>query len=583
MHKLSKLFDIILTPILKNIVFFITMFLLGVICIFSYNNTDKFITLFELFFDVYILSGILSLLPRKLSRILKCALYVVLYGLALIDIYCLHTIGGGISPTLLEVFMDTNSKETAEALGQYLSLEMVIKSVGLILLLILVHILLAIVEKVKKPQLPPQFSSMNVANIALCCILIVCVFHSITPKKQLAYYAICKYEEIKRNYNDRTVLYLPVYKLYYSIILNRMFANDTKFLENSILKTKIDSCSFKSPNIVLIIGESHNRHHSQLYGYDKAVSPYQLQRAKEGDLVAFTDVIASYRLTRYSFKNMFSFYCYGDSGEWYNYTIFPVVFKKAGYHVTFVTNQFTNNNDANVIDFADAFFNHPNVEKLSFDSRNTKRHEFDEDLLNDYDTLKSSDKEHNLIIFHLMGQHGAYKERYPQKWAKYSAKDYNRPDLNENERQLIAEYDNSTLYNDYVIEKIIKQFEQQDAIIVYLPDHGEACYDYGHVSGRPQTTTPNDLYQVYDIPFWIYMTKSYQMKHPDIVEQVHQAKDKPFMTDNLGQVLVYLAGISIPEYISENNLLSPDYNVTRKRMIKGEVDYDEIMKDYRPI
>jgi len=105
-------------------------------------------------------------------------------------------------------------------------------------------------------------------------------------------------------------------------------------------KVDVDSCEFTSPNIVLIIGESYNRHHSSQYGYIKPTTPRQIKRQKQGRLIPFTDVVSPWNLTSFVFKNMFSTYTVGDKGEWCDYPLFPELFRKAGYHVTFITNQF---------------------------------------------------------------------------------------------------------------------------------------------------------------------------------------------------------------------------------------------------
>ena len=102
----------------------------------------------------------------------------------------------------------------------------------------------------------------------------------------------------------------------------------------------MDSCSFRSPHIVLIIGESYNKHHSQLYGYDRETTPLQLERTKKGEMVVFDDVVSCWNLTSFVFKNIFSLHAVGDSGEWCDYPLFPELFRKAGYNVTFITNQF---------------------------------------------------------------------------------------------------------------------------------------------------------------------------------------------------------------------------------------------------
>lgn len=589
LEKNSRLFDIILSPLYKNSLFFIFMFFLGGVCIYVDPEIEINLSLFFcLFFDVYLACLIIFLFPRKLHFFLKLLICFSLYVLAVVDVFCIENIGGGITPTLVEVFLDTNENEAKEALISYITRDAITSKVLIIVLYPILYMLIYILFCYKRSKsfeetfFYKEILDSKLINVLLIISLLISIFFSTPRKKQLLGYFVFPFEVIKKNYNANNV-YLPIYKLLYSIRMNSLMADDLEPLINKVKSTRTVSCSFRSPMIVLIIGESHNRHHSQLYGYTKPVSPFQLSRMKDGDLFPFSNVISSYRLTRYSFKNMFSFFHYGGPGSWNDYTLFPSVFKKAGYHVSFITNQFTNSNNVSHIDFADAFFNNVEIDRLSFDCRNLNRHQFDEGLLTDYDSLRVYNKQNNLIIFHLMGQHARYKERYPQKWNRFSIKDYsNRKDLDDSKKQLLAEYDNASLYNDYVLNLIIKKFEKENAIIIYVPDHGEACFDDGHTSGRPQSNRPEDLFQVYDIPFWIYMTKQYQMKRPDIVREVREAKDKPFMTDDLSQMLIYLAGIVTSDYKPEDNLLSPQFNVKRKRLIKGELDYDSIMKGYCP-
>ncbi len=107
----------------------------------------------------------------------------------------------------------------------------------------------------------------------------------------------------------------------------------------------------------------------------------------------------------------------GEKGEWCDYPLFPEVFRKAGYNVTFITNEFLPQAKEAVYDFSGGFFlNNPELSKLQFDHRNTQLHDLDDGLLKDYDdSLKNFQKEHNLTIFHLMGQHVNYKLALPHK------------------------------------------------------------------------------------------------------------------------------------------------------------------------
>ena len=81
---------------------------------------------------------------------------------------------------------------------------------------------------------------------------------------------------------------------------------------------------------------------------------------------------------------MFSTYTVGDKGEWCDYPLFPELFRKAGYHVTFITNQFLPKAGEAVYDLSGGFFlNNAELSKAQFDTRNDKLHIYDEGLLNE--------------------------------------------------------------------------------------------------------------------------------------------------------------------------------------------------------
>ena len=112
-----------------------------------------------------------------------------------------------------------------------------------------------------------------------------------------------------------------------------------------------------------------------------------------------------------------------------------------------------------------------------------------------------------------------------------------------------------------------------------MSDHGEEAFGDGlELFGRNHSAAIDFrlAHEEYEIPFWIWYSKKYAKKHPDIVRQINNAAHRPFMTDNISQVLVYLAGIQTPFYRDDYNVLSDEYNAERKRIIKGTVDYDEL-------
>lgn len=609
--KLGKILSLGLLPIRRNSAFFVTMYILGMIC--AYAVIPKKGELYslaweELFFDVYLLCVVLALIPQKVRRWIRPFFYVLAYATAVVDLYCFVRFDSTITPTMLLLVGETNGDEATEFLQSYLSLDLLGSSVGLVLLLMLLHILYAVFSKKvwrwtrrklaenenllqTAREVKEKFLIMAPyasASLGLAAVILFFSYGNLCWENKVLYHRLMSYDNIGDVEHELTkkphaVQYQPIYRLAFSLYANELTAKQLVKLKESLNEVKVDSCSFKSRNIVLIIGESYNRNHSQLYGYKTPNTPRQVKMRRRGELVPFTDVVSPWNLTSFVFKHIFSLYTVGDKGEWCDYPLFPEVFRKAGYHVTFMTNQFLPQAKEAVYDFSGGFFlNDEVLSKAQFDTRNTTLYRFDNGLLHNYEKLKGEGEgKPQLIIFHLKGQHVDYKSRCPKVQKKFD-KDYYkdlRPELNDKERMALAEYDNATLYNDSIVKAIVDKFRKQDAIVIYVPDHGEECYDGAHFYGRMHSAqvTPRLAHAEFEIPMWIWASRKYRATHPEIWRSVKASRKRPYMTDALPYLLLDLAGISCPQYRDELNILSDKYNAKRKRILKGKADYDELM------
>ena len=589
-------------PIQKNSAFFVFMYALGWMC------TQLEITLHlkgakpyelsapELFLDIYAACVVLALIPRKVRYWVRALLYVVLYSVALIDMFCYVKFESTLTPTMLMLFNETTKQESEEFLASYLNWEVITSYVGWILLLILTHIVWIFLRKQlgkmsNRIILPKVNDIIPMACKAVLGIVVAwllvdaynqCWDNKEAMKRLFSHSTIGQVEhELTRK--DRAELYLPIYRLMFSVYANNLADHQIVQLEASSQKVQIDSCSYRVPNIVLVIGESYNKHHSQLYGYNMPTTPRQVAMAKEGSLVPFTDVVAPWNLTSYVFKNILSLQAVGDSAEWCDYPLFPEVFRKAGYHVTFITNQFQSKANEAVYDFSGGFFlNNPELSNKLFDTRNNRLHPFDAGVLQEYDNLKKEDKEHNLIILHLMGSHLMYKARYPQKTRKFLQDNmYDRPELTKKQRMILADYDNSVRYNDSIVWAVTQRFVDKDAVVIYMPDHAEEIFDgepymYGRMHGAniDYRLARNEM----EIPFWIWGSPKYRENHPYGWAAIQQAKNRPMMTDVISHLLMYFGGIYSPLYHEEYNIVSPAYNTKRPRILKGVTDYNQLKK-----
>lgn len=68
-------------------------------------------------------------------------------------------------------------------------------------------------------------------------------------------------------------------------------------LHEAMESIAIDSCTFRSPETVLILGESYNKHHAALYGYPLPTTPRLSQEEAAGRLYPFTDVVSPANFT----------------------------------------------------------------------------------------------------------------------------------------------------------------------------------------------------------------------------------------------------------------------------------------------
>ena len=141
-------------PIQKNGAFFVFMFALGWICTqleinHHLKNAKPYeLSAPELFLDIYAVCVVLALIPRKIRYWVRSLLYVVLYGIALVDMFCYVNFDSTLTPTMLMLFGETTQQESQEFLSSYLNWDIITSCVGWILLLIAVHILWTILRKV---------------------------------------------------------------------------------------------------------------------------------------------------------------------------------------------------------------------------------------------------------------------------------------------------------------------------------------------------------------------------------------------------------------------------------------------------
>ena len=298
-------------------------------------------------------------------------------------------------------------------------------------------------------------------------------------------------------------------------------------------------------NVVMIIGESLNKLHCTTYGYDKPTTPRLQSLADHSSLLVFTDVISPEVHTLPVFKTLFSKYrCeWGDSIKWYEQPTLQEILRQSGYTTYWVSNQSKHGVCDNFIgNYAELCTENYFVgNKLA----GMKRKTYDGEVLELLSPLTSASSTPSFYVVHLMGSHFKFSKRYPAEFQKFTSDDY--PSLPSHQREVVATYDNSVLYNDWVVSEIIRQFEDKEAIVFYFSDHAIDLFQsspsyYGHAKKTKESFPFGQL-----IPFYVYMSPSYQAHFPEIVRILRTRTNQSFCTDNMFYTVMDLIGTTFKD------------------------------------
>lgn len=574
-------------PIRKNPFFFGFMYLLVVLSFFYEKlPTDEPAFFQGLFIDCYLLSALLLVLPHRIRPWAKGSLYFFTYLITFIEWFLYARFWLRYTPTTLQLALETNPDEAGEFIQAYLlnpKMWDVTWKLGIVALLNiaceiwgarLFVALRKLIPSYPRTVLAMLFGAVCIGYTGFCC------YATREDKAHfIEYFRLKGAERIERVMGPGR-FYSPFSRLMYSLKFTQLTAGEVEVLRTHMHEIKVDSCQVITPNLVFIIGESYNKHHSQLYGYQRPTTPLMLERQKKGQVICFTDVVTPWNVTSNAFKSILSTHAEDQPGIWADGVLFPAIFKKAGYTVSFFTQQFLKSTRQAAVDFNGSFFlNDEELDTLNFDIRNKKKWTQDMGLVKEYRAHTDEYGQQNLFIFHLIGQHVNYRDRYPNAERYFTGDSIDRPDLSASEKDIVAEYDNATRYNDKVVDAICNAFADQDALVIYMADHGEEVFDDIKAFGRlhDANLSPELVKAEFEVPLLIWGSQQFRRKHKALFTALKNAANGSYKTDDIAHFLLGLGGILTPLYDKSRDWLNEDYE-SHPRILKHTADYDRIMK-----
>ena len=340
----------------------------------------------------------------------------------------------------------------------------------------------------------------------------------------------------------------------------KIFAEMDKQLETE----KILADDSNIPFVIFVLGEATDRNHMQLYGYRLPTTPRLTARHDRGEIFRFTDTIACANNTAAAMAKIFTFAEKDEpQNDWYLKANLFDILRRTNYHTVWLSNQ----SPLGLWGNFDKYFSARCDEKFFIESEDkiARQRQVDGVLLPVLDEFLTADSaEKNFYVIHLYGTHGIYRERYPAEFEKFSAADEDKPE--ESWRQGTAQYDNAVLYNDFIVDEIIRRFENKNAVLIYISDHGEEVYD-GRDFAWHSLEEEGNVHMI-EIPALVWASKSFRERYPEKISALTAALDRPYRTDYLIHTLLDFMDIRTTSFDESKSIINKNFE-ERPRIYNG--------------
>lgn len=544
---MSEVLNILKRKKIQFFFLFYILLLVPILCPLAQNFTfiDKvavFLVCGLLFAAIWVLSLFLSSKSEKIIYSAMLAISVIPGSIFLAYLLFARVMLEQNSVTSL---FETNPEESKEFVAHYLSIWVI---VGVLIYAAIPIVMICTMKSFKKLKI-----SNNKLLFSLSIIIILCI--------------------VGINRVSRSVYFVNFYKTFVSYKLRTSYEIKTikerqkeDYIVESVRKDTVPL------TIIVVIGESLNKHHMSLYGYPRTTNPLLSQLGDS--LIVYQDVVAPQVHTIPVMRSILSMSELKHPEYFTEKPSLFELFNRSGYDTYLISNQEFSEDCKSSYDIL------LTLAKKKYNVATYKQH--DDIVLPVLDKIfdeSANNKNNKLILVHLIGNHMAYEFRYPKEYIVYNNKKDNlvadAPFRDDKAKKTIDKFDNSVLYNDYIINSIIgtlKSRQKGDAVMIYFSDHGEELYDYREFAGHAyEKVSPT----MSEIPFMIWMSPSYRKKHTDLIFD----NKRPYSTEDFIYSLSDIAGLNYKDYNDSKSLFSKEFKA--KERYVGDKRYEDIKEKFK--
>jgi len=432
--------------------------------------------------------GLMAVLVLMILAMLNKIVFLIasVYSL-FINSFFMHLVitwGGDSLVSRIQASYESATYERWEYFKTYIGVTDILMTIGYIIVASA-----AILYVVKKLNLSPFARKMSLVASILAIAVSLLIFPAV---------------ETLKNFQ---LIHLPL--TIYTTHDNLSIINERAAFLKTAKETKI-SCPNSFNKIIFIQGESANKHHLSVYGYERKTTPF-LDSIKPYALNA----IAPANQTRFAIPIELTDATVENFDVFYKDKSIVSKLSSCGYTTHWISNQGkTGEFDTTITSIAKEadhtyFLNDLDYTKAGLDGN----------VLKTLDSINTKTPAKQAFFIHLLGSHFSYVDRYPADKALLSGDD------------VVTHYDNSIYYTDTIISEIYKRFPNDHALYIYLSDHSEIVRKEGH------GYSPSFKGE-YEIPLVLWSKEKERLS-----KLFEDTKGKTINTESLNHIIEYLTGI----------------------------------------
>jgi glucan phosphoethanolaminetransferase (alkaline phosphatase superfamily) len=179
---------------------------------------------------------------------------------------------------------------------------------------------------------------------------------------------------------------------------------------------------------------------------------------------------------------------------------------------------------------------------------------FDEATVKSLSDTIHKDQGNLFIVLHMMGSHMLYDRRYPPSFKHFVPTFADSTSDVDDQQKMNNSYDNTILYTDHVLAKVIRTLEASDAItaMFFASDHGETlptptCSYAGHGIGSKYD---------FEIPALFWFSNAYASAYPAELSAIRSNASQPTLSGNIFESVVDMTDVTFPGHDPSWSLFS---------------------------